>query len=157
MGNIIERVDVFHDLELREVQSILSACSIKAFPAMEQVYSAGDDSSQMITLLKGQMIVVGKGGDVLGEILVGDTVGEMGLFSNRPRSANVVASVDSSGLVVDGAALEQVFQANPGLHLKVIQNALSVLCDRLGNANVHIEQLSAKVRGEPSGTSDEDQ
>lgn len=140
---VIERIAVFKGLELAEVQQILGACQSVSYEPNQVVYRAGDSSTDMVILLKGQFVVTSGTGEMLGQISAGHSAGEMGLFSGRPRSANVMASVSSGGLVIDRQDLRQIFKVNPTLHLKVVENALALLCERLAQANVQIEHVAS--------------
>lgn len=57
----------------------------------------------------------------------------------RPRSANVTPSVDSTGLVIHRSDMDSLLKEDSQLESKVLRNLLGLLCDRLIDANLTLE------------------
>ena len=141
----IEKVEVFKGLELKEIQRLLLACSFESLEAGHPLYKVDEPSEDMFILLKGQLIVTGKANNVLGSIAPGMSTGEMGLFTGRPRSANVTAAAESTGLIVKKSELVSVFAENSKIHLKVLQNVVDLLSKRLVQADLHMENYATEI------------
>ena len=56
---------------------------------------------------------------VIGEIIRGETVGEMAIFTGDPRSATIVALRDSVLVKLSQTAFEQVIAAYPAVSMNV--------------------------------------
>ncbi len=143
----IEKIDIFKGLDLEQVKHILNICHMHTYEPDQPIYRVGEPSDSMVTLLKGQLIVTTKTGDVLGSITQGMSSGEMGLFSGQPRSANVTATVQTTALVIDKMDLARLFAEDWELHRKVMQNVLDLMCKRMIGANLQIENYADTIRG----------
>ena len=142
---IIARVRIFKRMTLWEADAILKVCVFKSYPKGELVYREGRSSDEMLILLQGKLVATADSGTTLGRIAPGATTGEMGLLTNSPRSANVVASERSSGFVLKKADLQRLFEQNERLKMRVYENLVDILCARLQDANVKIDTQAASV------------
>jgi signal transduction histidine kinase len=108
------------------------------------IFNEGDTGDAMYIIRAGRVVVV-KGGfkspTILGYRGVGETIGEMALLENRPRSAAVVAIEELSLLRISREDFQALRDSNPSFELSMAQ-ALSA---RLRAANeVRSEVLLAK-------------
>ena len=92
---VLQKISVFKGLELEHIQRLLRVGTSQTYGIGEQVYSIGEPSDEMLVLLQGKMVVTSAGGEELGDLGPGMLTGEMGVFTNQPRSANI-SSVDRS-------------------------------------------------------------
>ena len=143
---IIQKIEVFHGLDVEEVQKLLALCRPKVYESKQQVYRMGDPSLDMFILLQGQLIVTSQTGKVLGEVLPGNSVGEMGIFTGEPRAANIIASGKVGGILITKQALESLMNSEPTIRAKILQNIVNMLARRLSEANKRIEFLTGKVQ-----------
>ncbi|HKW54497.1 MAG TPA: patatin-like phospholipase family protein [Stellaceae bacterium] len=109
-------------------------------PGGQILFSEGEAPDALYLVLAGALAIsAGKPrehGTMLGQIGVGETVGEMGLLSERPRSATVVALRDCSLLRIGKQAFETFIRLHPTAALRF----LAQLVDRL-------EQTTRGTRG----------
>ena len=81
-------------------------------------------------------------GSRLARLKEGDIFGEMALFDKQPRSASAYAALEkiTTILMWEEDALKDLFQNNPSLGNKVLQNILVKISSRLRAANetIHI-------------------
>lgn len=131
----MKKIALFSNLELGEIQTLLKAGRIVQFRADEQIYYFGNPSDEMLVLLKGRLCVLAESGEELAQIRPGTPTGEMGLFTGQPRSATIVASQASTALVLGRKEIGLVLAANREMQIKVLQNLVQVLCQRLTEAN----------------------
>jgi len=100
-------------------------------PGGQILFTEGDPPDALYLVLAGALAIsAGKQveqGTILGQIRVGETVGEMGLLSDRPRSATVVALRDCSLLRIGKPAFEKFIRLHPTAALRF----LAQLVDRL--------------------------
>jgi CRP-like cAMP-binding protein len=141
---IIEKVRVFHRLTVTEAQKLLSVCEYKTYPKRETIYEAGKPGDEMLILVQGRLLVTSASGTVLGRIDPGTTVGEMGVLTGLPRTANVIVEEAAAGFVIKRKGLAGVFMGDEKLKLKIFENLVPILCERLVEADGKIETLSKK-------------
>ena len=146
LKSIIERVTVFRNLNITEARYLLKLCHPKAYRQNELIYRAGEPSTEMLILLQGKLKVVGGSGTVLGEILPGTTIGEMGVLTGCPRSATIIALEKSAGFVIEKSPLERLLLSDQDIRVKVLENIVRILCERLIGANTQIENYAEKTR-----------
>ena len=108
--SIIEKVRVFRHFTKLEAQRMVKLCTYKNFGANELIYRIGEPSKEMLILLSGKLNVLNNEGTILGEILPGTTTGEMGVLTEKPRSANILADEKSAGFVISKSDLDTFLQ-----------------------------------------------
>src|SRR6218665_1232473 len=90
---------IFGTLSVEAFESVFSLLEWKELSGGEVLFHKGDESDSLYGVLSGrlQAYVTSSAGDkvILGEIPPGETVGEMGVFTDSPRSADIVAIRDS--------------------------------------------------------------
>ncbi len=142
--SVFEKIHAFQGLSRSEARYLLRLCRQKTFAKDDTIYSIGDPSTEMFILLQGELEVTGEGGTVLAHITSGSSVGEMGVLTGSPRSATVVAVTDVSGVVIEKDQLDALLLSDRELRTRVVENMLALLCERLVEANVHIEHFAGK-------------
>ena len=111
----------------------------------DHIVRAGDMGHEMFVLLAGSVEVRGGGGDqVLARMERGDLFGEIALFSESRRTADVIAAEDSEVLVMTQEFIERSMKAIPDIVSKILFNLTKILCERLGAST---RQLIDKVEG----------
>ena len=143
---VIEKVRVFRRLSVGEAAQLIKFCQLKSYGQNQMVYRAGDPSDEMLILLQGRLSVINESGTVLGYIEPGTTTGEMGVLTDQPRSATILATENSSGFVIKKNDLRKLLR-DDGLRLKVYENMVGILCERLASANLQMETYASKGRG----------
>jgi CRP-like cAMP-binding protein len=142
---IVQKIEVFRDLELSQVQKVLQISVLTSFEAGERIYTAGEFGRNMLILLAGKLAVTGHDGEALGEILPGTSTGEMGLFARCSRSATVTALEASTGLSIPRDDLFGLIDDDIRMHVRILQNLLMTVCGRLKAANVCIENHATQA------------
>lgn len=143
---IVSKLRIFQGLSPSEAARMLKSCTSKVYQPSEVVYQAGESSYEMFIVLQGRLKVVGKGGTPLGDILPGTCCGEMGVFTGLNRSATVVATQKSMGFVITKQDLETALRVDQGMHIKVLQNIVRLLCERVTTADGSIETYADKLK-----------
>jgi CRP-like cAMP-binding protein len=113
---------------------------MRNFQPNEEVYKAGAASDEMLILLKGQMIVSSASGEPLGSVAAGNPIGEMGVFTGHVRSATVTATTEAGGVAIRKMDVDILMTRNASMYVKVLQNIIGILSDRLAQANTQNEQ-----------------
>jgi len=131
----IQKFDILRNFTVDELQEIIKVSGIKTYEPNEQICQAGDPSSDVFVLLRGQMMVVGPRGEPLGSVTAGGSIGEMGVFTGQPRAATVLATTPSQGLVIRKLDLDALMTRSPPIFVKLLRNIIIILCGRLSAAN----------------------
>lgn len=108
----------------------------------QYLFKEGDNSSSMFLIKSGRLAVSRKNFNsedevILGEKVVGELIGEMAFFDNRPRSANVKALTLSEVIELPFSALQAQFETCPAW-LKVMTKTINA---QLRDANTRIKNL----------------
>jgi NTE family protein len=92
-------------------------------PAGSILFERGDTADALYLVLSGSLgVIIGEptgGHELVNELYVGDTVGEMALLSERPRSATVVALRDTSLLRVTKEVFAKLIKTCPAAMLQL--------------------------------------
>lgn len=113
-------------------------------PARAALFRQGDPSDSLFIVESGRLSVSVKelGRDRrLRSMIAGSFIGEMGLFSNEPRSADVHAEVDAALLRLSQAALARMGEEQPKLADAFLALLFRLQADRLRFANAEIAAL----------------
>ena len=126
---------------------------MRAIPGEITIYAQGDPSLDMLILLRGELAVVGPGGGAYARLGAGSLTGEMGMLTREPRSADVVATEDCTILLIERRFLD----AGDGrLLVKIQQNVISVLCNRLNKTNALLQQRTEELEATLDDQADEE-
>jgi len=142
---VLRKISVFRGLELEHIQRLLRVGTSQVYSVGEKIYLTGDPSLEMMVLLQGRLVVTNQGGDVLGEINPGTSTGEMGVFTGQPRSANIAAAERSVAVVFKKSGLDTVLASNMTMHLRIMDNMVELLSDRLNAANKQNDKLLRRI------------
>lgn len=143
---VIQKIEIFRNFDVSDVQRLLRVCNFSNFKQDEHIYVFGESSNEMLILLKGSLRVMGEAGDELARIKPGMPVGEMGLFTGQPRSADIIAHENSTAIVLNGDELKVLLSGAIEMHLKVLYNVIAVLSSRVSEANGLTETQSRLIR-----------
>ena len=93
-------------------------------PGGQTLFAKGEPPDALYLLLSGALGLIaakpGSSGAMIAQIHAGETVGEMGVLSNRPRSATAVALRDSSLLRIGKPVFEKLLRLHPDATLRLL-------------------------------------
>ena len=137
--------DLFGQLTPEALADIGSAFRWLRIARGERLFAQGDRGDTLYLLVSGRLQVQvdsGLGQDkVVGEIVPGETVGEMALLTGETRSATVVALRDSVLEACDRPDFERLTTRYPGL----LRHLSRFLVERLKHANVGSVRRPARM------------
>jgi CRP-like cAMP-binding protein len=142
---VVQKLAIFQGLAPAEIQRVLQICRLQRYEAGQQVYRRGDPSSEMLIMIQGSLMVLSAAGAELAEMKAGMTIGEMGLFAEQPRSADIVAQQPAMGFAIRKAELDMVLKANREMLVKVQQNVIRMLAVRLQETNVKLDRYGDTI------------
>jgi CRP-like cAMP-binding protein len=102
-------IPFFDRLSETEVEKIYSIWKVTKYDADQMIYQFGTPSDSMFTLLDGQLVARTKTGMDIAYISPIGLVGEMGVITDEPRSADVIGITEAMGLEITKVGLVKLF------------------------------------------------
>jgi CRP/FNR family transcriptional regulator, cyclic AMP receptor protein len=145
-AELLAQIPLFDTLATEDLEALAERMTERKFKANEVVFNKGDRGSSMYVVLSGavQIFLPGDGPDdprvILKDARTGEYFGELSLFDDKPRSASVEATVDTT--------LLELTRDEFGDHLSKSRNAamaiLAEMAERLRETNALLSQRAAK-------------
>ena len=129
----LAKVNLFSTLNKKELQALAHSSQERTYSAGTKLFSQGDSGSALYILKSGKVrVTTGSGAEEreINTVSAGETVGEMALLDDQPRSATITAIEDTSALVLPVWEFRGVLKNHPDIALKL----LAVLSRRLRKA-----------------------
>lgn len=126
-------VESYFDQELHP--RLLAELKTQVLKGGEWLFREGDAGDSLYFLVRGRLQVWAGANNpdpkhkprLLGEVVPGDSVGEVGLISDKPRMAGIRAIRDSLLIRIDRAGFESLAEQHPALLMKLAANVGSLL------------------------------
>jgi len=142
---IIQKISLFKGLDLEHIQRLLRRGTSKSYGIGERVYTVDEPSDEMLVLLKGKLVVTSAGGEELAAIWPGMITGEMGVFTNHLRSANITAVEASVAIVIGQKTLVSFWSSDNTVHICMLDNVVEILSERIRFDNSEKEALKNRI------------
>ena len=145
LRTVLNGLPLFAGLAPEILSAMAAEVEWMSLPGGGTLFTAGEPSDSMYVVLSGCLGVFAAAAmndrrRFLGRIVAGDTAGEMGLVSGRPRTGSVVALRDTELARLSSAAFDRVFGRYPDAMLRIAK----LTVDRL-------ESSQTRTRGRPQG------
>ena len=144
VGALLAEMPLFSGLDAGLLREIAAVVEWLTLPGGATLFSAGDPPDALYMVLSGCLGAFSAEPArrrFLARIAAGDMVGEMGLISGRPRSADVVALRDTELARISAQAFNEVLRGQPEAMLRIAR----LTVDRL--AQSQSPAASARSRG----------
>jgi NTE family protein len=143
---VLAELRLFRGLDYSFLREIALAAQWLSLPGGAPLFSAGDPSDALYVVLSGCLGVFVPGErrnrGFLGRVAAGDTVGEMGLISGRPRNAHVVALRDTELARLPAEEFDRLFRQHPEAILRIAR----LTVDRLESSQFNTRPRSLGAR-----------
>jgi sulfate permease, SulP family len=128
-----------------KAMALLPYFTIRDIQAGDTVFRQGDDDYDTIVLMRGTLsahLDLGDGQSVrLRKFLPGALTGEMAFYTDRKRSASLMADTDATIGVISGAALLRLNQDQPAIAAEFHQMAARLMANRIISMNTMLRIL----------------
>ena len=117
----------FHSDDDHLIETIRSEAKFTDLQSGELLFRQGERSDDVYFLLSGRLRAYTEDGSkrtILGEIGRGETVGELALFTDEPRSASIVALRNSALVKVTRRQVERAFAVSPRIALQMTRTII---------------------------------
>ena len=148
---VLKRIPLFQGLEPNQALVLIKVCEQKALEAREFLCHNGDAANEMYILLSGQLSVRTQEAIQVARIDPVAPVGEMGIFTGEPRSADVIAIEPSNMLVLSKARLLSLMRRYSDIEIAISRNLIAILSQRLRDANTELAHLHALISDGEAG------
>ena len=145
-SELLAQIPLFDTLAAEDLEALAGRMTERHFKALEKVFDKNDAGSSMYIVLSGavQIFLPGATADeqpvVLKDARTGEYFGELSLFDDKPRSASVQATVDTT--------LLELTRVDFSDHLSKSKNAamtiLAEMAERLRETNALLSQRAAR-------------
>jgi CRP-like cAMP-binding protein len=151
----LRRIKILADLKDNQLAHLAEYMEMQDVSQWSVLFNQGDISDAMYLVLGGELRarVVQNGREtILATFGPGDFFGDMALFDHGPRSADVVANVDSTLLKITSLAFERLTREAPALATPFLQATARTLAARIRADNKRLTRItqqysaSAEVR-----------
>ena len=122
----LQAVDLFADLEPRELDVLANVARDYQFAAGDVVVAEGDQSGRFHLIVSGRA-AASVGDKVVAEFGPGNYFGEMAMIDRQPRSATVTATEDLQTLSLASISVRPLLREHPDITIKMLEK----LCARL--------------------------
>jgi CRP/FNR family transcriptional regulator, cyclic AMP receptor protein len=100
-------------------------CVERTFAKNQVVYVVGEPGDSMLILTSGELKVCHFSTDgvelILASIMPGEPIGELGMLSYLPRSATVIATKPSAGMMLPRVVVMQLIEERPAVAVAMLQ------------------------------------
>jgi NTE family protein len=146
LRTVLGALPLFNGLPADVLSAVAAEVEWLSLPGGSVLFSAGDPSDSMYVVLSGCLgVYLAPSADrrrFVSRIVAGDTAGEMGLISGRPRSGTVVALRDTELARLSQQAFDRVFRHHPEAMLRIAQ----ITVDRLESNQLRSRGRAAGAR-----------
>lgn len=141
----LRRVKILADLNDAQLSHLSDFLELQSVTQWSTVVRQGDPGDAMFLVLAGELrarISTGEQETILASFGPGDFFGDMALFDHGPRSADVVANVDSTLLRLSSVSFERLAKEAPSLATPFLQATSRTLASRIRADNKRLGLMS---------------
>ncbi len=114
----LNNISIFSPLSDEEIERLANASTSRIYAPGEAIVRMGQEGNAMFVIISGSVKIQIPENDyqkTVGTLAENDFFGEMSLLTGEPRSANVIAVVETEVLRIDKNCLKPIFESNPTL------------------------------------------
>ncbi|MEH6660772.1 MAG: cyclic nucleotide-binding and patatin-like phospholipase domain-containing protein [Parasphingorhabdus sp.] len=149
----LARHSLFEGVSPEALTALQSASAMRHIAGGEALVRQGDDADALYFVESGRFRVVINKKRIVAHIETGEAVGELAFFAGGKRTADVVATRDSTVREVSRQAFDEIAMRYPELNvamLKLVSERLAVATARTSSISSNIPRVIAML---PAGTS----
>lgn len=145
----LRRVKIFAGLSDEQLARFVDYIELKKIRQFTDIVRQGDPGDAMYMILDGEVrvrLMIGGKESILTVLGSGEFFGEMTLFDNGPRSADVVANLDSQLLKLSASAFHKLSSQSPDLATPFLLAVGKTLTSRIRADNKRFRESVALAR-----------
>jgi hypothetical protein len=141
----LRRIKILADLKDNQLAHLAEYMELQEVSQWSVLFNQGDSSDSMFLVLGGELrarTVVNGRETILATFSPGDFFGDMALFDHGPRSADVVANVDSTLLKISSVSFDRLTREAPALATPFLQATARTLSARIRADNKRLARVT---------------
>jgi CRP-like cAMP-binding protein len=141
----LRRIKILADLKDAQLAHLAEYMEMQEVSQWSVLFNQGEISDSMFLVLGGELrarTVVNGRETIIATFGPGDFFGDMALFDHGPRSADVVANVDSTLLKITSISFERLTREAPALATPFLQATARTLAARIRADNKKLARIS---------------
>jgi len=141
----LRRIKILADLKDAQLSHLSDFMELQKVPQWSVLFNQGDAGDAMYLVLAGEMrarMMIGGKETILATFEPGDFFGDMALFDNGPRSADVVANADSVLLKISTVNFNRLTREAPALATPFLQATARTLSARIRADNKRLSRVT---------------
>jgi CRP/FNR family cyclic AMP-dependent transcriptional regulator len=150
---ILRRIKILADLNDAQLSHLSDFLEVQRVPQWDPVVRLGEPGDAMYFVLEGELrarVMMGEQETILSTFGAGEFFGDIALFDQGPRSADVLANVDCTLLRLSYVAFNRLAKEAPSLATPFLQATSRTLASRIRADNKRLgvvnQQFSASGR-----------
>jgi len=145
----LRRIKILSQLNDAQLDRLTEFMEMHQVPQWTAVVKQGDEGNGMFFILQGELrarVMVGEKETILATFGPGDFFGDMSLFDRGPRSADVIANVDSIVLKITDVAFDRLTREAPALATPFLQATARTLAARIRADNRRLARVTQQFQ-----------
>jgi hypothetical protein len=145
----LRRVKIFSGMTDQQLGRFAQLMEVVRVPTFKEVVKQGGPGDSMYAVLEGELrarLMVGGRETTLATFQAGDVFGEVTLFDDGARSADVLANVDSTLLRIASSKFDEMCAKQPDLATPLLLALGKTLTGRIRNDNKRLGELVTLAR-----------
>lgn len=141
----LRRIKILANLSDAQLAHLSDYMELQGVPQWTEVVKQGEPGDAMYLIMSGELrarTMIGEKETILSTFGPGDFFGEMALFDQGPRSADIVANVDCTLLRLSAAAFERLTRKAPNLAAPFLQATARTLSSRIRADNKRLTRVT---------------
>jgi hypothetical protein len=141
----LRRIKILADLKDNQLAHLAEYMELQEVSQWSVLFNQGDSSDSMFLVLGGELrarTVINGRETILATFSPGDFFGDMALFDHGPRSADVVANVDSTLLKITSVSFDRLTREAPALATPFLQATARTLSARIRADNKRLARVT---------------
>lgn len=130
----LRKIPIFSELTNDEFKKVISVCSKEVFSKDEIIFHEGSTADNMYILIEGVIGVTLEGKNLSFVTPLG-VIGDMGIFTRKPRSATITAKTDCVLLKLTKIELTNLFKRMDMLDKRLYLGMIKELSNKLRKLN----------------------
>lgn len=141
----LRRIKILADLKDAQLAHLAEYMELQEVRQWSVIFNQGDTSDAMFLVLGGELrarTVVDGRETILATFGAGEFFGDMALFDHGPRSADVLANVDSTLLKISSVSFDRLTREAPALATPFLQATARTLSARIRADNKRLARVT---------------
>jgi CRP-like cAMP-binding protein len=143
--SLLRRIKILANLKDAQLAHLADFMELQEVPQHTVIFNQGDVGDAMFLVMSGELRArtkIAGSESLLATFSTGDFFGDMALFDNGPRSADVVANVNSSLLKISAVNFYRLIREAPALATPFLQATARTLSSRIRADNKRLTAIT---------------